>query len=147
MRWRKLGKIFDPTQHTLPNGCVQFAQSPQALVFDEFVRVYFSTRSVDASNGKYLSHIAFVDMQKSLRDVIRVSDKTVIPLGGLGCFDEHGIFPMSVMRHGVAGFQSRSIPPSAWLSVAMRDSPSNASAMGRCWQHHCMSLVWSAMAL
>jgi hypothetical protein len=26
----------------------------------------------------------------------------VIPLGGLGCFDEHGIFPMSVMRHGGA---------------------------------------------
>ena len=102
MKWKKLGKIFDPTQHKLPNDCVQFAQSPQALVFDDFVRIYFSTRAVDKSNGKYLSHIAFVDMQKNLRDVIRVSDQTVIPLGGLGCFDEHGIFPMSVMRHGDA---------------------------------------------
>ncbi|WAK00572.1 hypothetical protein [Methylobacter sp. YRD-M1] len=102
MKWNKLGKIFDPTHHELPNGCVQFAQSPQALVFDDFVRIYFSTRSVDKNNGKYLSHIAFVDMQKNLRDVIRVSDKTVIPLGGLGSFDEHGIFPMSVMRHGDA---------------------------------------------
>ena len=99
MKWKKLGKIFNPTQHALSNDCVQFAQSPQALVFDDFVRIYFSTRSVDKSNGKYLSHIAFVDMQKSLRDIIRVSDKTVIPLGGLGCFDEHGIFPMSVIRH------------------------------------------------
>lgn len=102
MKWRKLGKIFDPTQHVLPNGCVQFAQSPQALVFDDFVRIYFSTRAVDPGNGKYLSHIAFVDMRKNLLDVIRVSDRTVIPLGGLGCFDEHGIFPMSVMRHGDA---------------------------------------------
>lgn len=100
MRWKKLGKIFDPTEHRLPNDCVQFAQSPQALVFDDFVRIYFSTRAVDTRNGKYLSHIAFVDFRKNLRDVIRVSDKTVIPLGGLGCFDEHGIFPMSVMRHG-----------------------------------------------
>ena len=99
MKWKKLGKIFDPTQYPLPNGCVQFAQSPQALVFDDFVRIYFSTRAVD-TNGKFLSHIAFVDMSKSLRDVIRVSDKTVVSLGGLGCFDEHGIFPMSVMRHG-----------------------------------------------
>ncbi len=99
MKWHKLGKIFDPTQHTLPNGCVQFAQSPQALVFDDFVRIYFSTRAVD-TNGKFLSHIAFVDMRKNLREVIRVSDQTVIPLGGLGCFDEHGIFPMSVLRHG-----------------------------------------------
>src|SRR5271155_1675522 len=62
MRWRKLGKIFDPTEHALPNDCVQFAQSPQALVFDEFIRVYFSTRALDKSNGKPLSHVAFVDL-------------------------------------------------------------------------------------
>ncbi len=99
MKWLKHGKIFDPTEHTLPNGCIQFAQSPQALVFDDFVRIYFSTRAVD-TNGKFLSHIAFVDMRKNLRDVIRVCDKTVIPLGGPGCFDEHGIFPMNVVRHG-----------------------------------------------
>ncbi len=97
---RKIGRIFDPTQHHLPNGCVYFAQSPQALVFDDFVRIYFSTRSVDVRNGKYLSHVCFVDMAKDLTTVIRVADKTVIPLGGLGCFDEHGIFPMNVVRHG-----------------------------------------------
>ena len=102
MKWRKLGKIFDPTQYKLPNDCLQFSQSPQALVFDDFVRIYFSTRSVDKVNGKHLSHIAFVEMKKNLREVIRVSDKTIIPLGELGCFDEHGIFPMSVMRHGNA---------------------------------------------
>ena len=102
MRWTKLGRIFDPTQHKLPNGCVHFAQSPQALMFEKFVRIYFSTRALDRSNGKYLSHIAFVDMEKNLHDVIRVSVETVIPLGALGCFDEHGIFPMSVVRHGNA---------------------------------------------
>lgn len=102
MTWKKLGKIFDPTEFKLPNNCVEFAQSPQALVFDDFVRIYFSTRALDESNGKYLSHIAFVDMQKNLREVIHVSDRTVIPLGRLGCFDEHGIFPMSVVRHGDA---------------------------------------------
>jgi hypothetical protein len=99
MRWKKLGKLFDPTQQRLPNDCVQFAQSPQALVCDDHVRIYFSTRAVDPRNGKYLSHIAFVEMTKDLCDVIRVSDRTVIPLGGLGCFDEHGIFPMNVLRH------------------------------------------------
>src|ERR1019366_10137805 len=98
MKWKKLGKIFDPSRHALPNGCVQFAQAPQALVFDNHVRVYFSTRAVDKS-GKFLSHIAYVDLQKDLRGVIRVSDETVIPLGKLGCFDEHGIFPMSVLHH------------------------------------------------
>jgi hypothetical protein len=100
MRWHKQGLIFDPVQHRLPNGCVEFAQSPQALVFDDFVRIYFSTRSVDPANGKYLSHVAFVDMRKDLRSVIGVSQREVIPLGGLGCFDEHGIFPLNVLRHG-----------------------------------------------
>jgi hypothetical protein len=102
MKWEKLGKIFDPTKHNLPKECMQFAQSPQALVFDDFVRIYFSTRSVDKSKGKYLSHIAFVDMKKNLQEMIGVSNNMVISLGGLGCFDEHGIFPMNVLRYGNA---------------------------------------------
>src|SRR5271165_6557120 len=106
MKWRKLGKIFDPTAHVLPNGCMQFAQSPQTLVFDNFVRIYFSTRAIDPANGKYLSHIAFVDMDKALDRVIRISDRTVIPLGARGCFDEHGIFPLNVLQHrdGIYGY-------------------------------------------
>jgi hypothetical protein len=102
MKWKKLGKIFDPTEHQLPNGCVQFAKSPQTLVFDDFVRIYFSACANDPTNGKYISHVAYVEMDKSLRDVIRISDQTVIPLGGLGCFDEHGIFPVNILRHGEA---------------------------------------------
>src|SRR5262252_9546379 len=73
MLWKKLGKIFDPTDSALPQGCKEFAQSPQALVFDNFVRIYFSTRAVDPANGKFLSHVAFVDMRKDLRTVIGVS--------------------------------------------------------------------------
>ena len=99
MRWKKLGKIFDPTQHKLPNECIDFSQSPQALVFDDFIRIYFSTRSIDSSNGKYLSHIAFVVFTKDFQNILRVSEKTVISLGELGCFDEHGIFPMNILRH------------------------------------------------
>lgn len=99
MKWVKYGQIFNPIMHPLPNGCKEYAQSPQALVFDDFVRIYFSTRSVD-TDGKFLSHIAFVDMAKNLREVLRVSGHTVIPLGELGCFDEHGIFPINVLRHG-----------------------------------------------
>jgi hypothetical protein len=69
------------------------------LVFQDFVRIYFSTRKREAG-GKYLSHISFVDMDKNFRKVIKVSDKPVLALGKLGCFDEHGIFPMNVMKFG-----------------------------------------------
>lgn len=99
MKWRKLGRIFDPGQFRLPHGCTGFAQAPQTLVFNDFVRIYFSTRFREP-DGKYLSHVAYVDMKKNLRDVIGVSTHTVIPLGKLGCFDEHGIFPMNIVRHG-----------------------------------------------
>ncbi|MEO6364767.1 MAG: hypothetical protein ABIO38_01780, partial [Luteimonas sp.] len=99
MKWTKLGRIFDPTDFALPNGCEEFAQSPQALVFDDCVRIYFSSRQRDPRNGKYLSHICFADFDKTFQRVLRVSDAQVIPLGKLGCFDEHGIFPMNVLRH------------------------------------------------
>lgn len=99
MKWKKLGVIFNPSEHTLPNNCIGFAQSPQALVFDSFVRIFFSTRALD-SNGKYLSHVAFVDFDKQFKEIERISADLVIPLGGMGCFDEHGIFPCNVMRNG-----------------------------------------------
>lgn len=97
MKWVKRGKIFDPTEYDLPNGCVDYAQSPQALVFDNFVRVYFSTRTKD-SVGKFLSHVCYVDFSKDLSEVIDICSSPVIPLGALGDFDEHGIFPMNVVR-------------------------------------------------
>lgn len=96
MNIKLLGKIFDPRDYSLPNNCFEFAQSPQVIVFDNFIRVYFSTREKDKS-GKYLSHIAFADMTKNF-EVIDISKKTVIELGKLGTFDEHGIFPMNVLK-------------------------------------------------
>jgi hypothetical protein len=99
MKWSKLGKIFDPTQHALPNNCFAFAQAPQTLVLKDRVRIYFSTRERD-SIGKYLSHVAFVDFDRSLNNIIGISNKTVIALGNLGCFDEHGIFPVNLIQDG-----------------------------------------------
>ena len=69
MKWRKLGKIFDPTKFKLAHDCEQFAQAPQVIVFDHFVRIYFSTRARDES-GKFLSHIAFVDMTKNFSESV-----------------------------------------------------------------------------
>ncbi|MFH2134954.1 MAG: hypothetical protein ABII81_07215 [Pseudomonadota bacterium] len=99
MKWRKLGRVFNPTEFTLPHHCTDFAQAPQVILFDDFARVYFTTREREHSTGKYLGHIAFADMKKDFRDIIAVSEHTVIALGKLGCFDEHGIFPMNVVRH------------------------------------------------
>jgi hypothetical protein len=61
--------------------------------------VYFSTRERDRT-GKYLSHIAFADFSRNMSELLGVSTNQVLPLGGLGCFDEHGIFPINVMQDG-----------------------------------------------
>ncbi len=97
VKWEKLGLVFRPTEHALPNRCVEFAQSPQSLVLPDRVRVYFSTRERD-SVGKYLSHIAYADFSRDMRQLLGISTQSVLPLGGLGCFDEHGIFPINVLR-------------------------------------------------
>ena len=98
MKWKKLGKIFDPTTHPAFKDFVGFAQSPQALVFKDRVRVYFSIRRKD-SNGKFLSHISFVDFNTDFTSIIKVADHQVIELGALGAFDEHGIFPISPVEY------------------------------------------------
>ncbi len=135
MKWRKLGRIFDPAQFSLPHGCREFAQAPQVLAFDDFVRIYFSTRSVDGG-GKYRSHIAYVDMESDLRTVVAVSDHTVIELGKLGCFDEHGIFPMSVVRDAgrVLGYTcgwSRRVSVSVETSIGLAISDDDGRTFSR----------------
>lgn len=98
MKWIKRGLIFNPHNHQLNFNCSDFAQSPQTLVFDNFVRVYFSTREIDINN-KFISNIAFIDFDKSFKDIINYSKKNVIEKGKLGSFDEHGIFPINPFRH------------------------------------------------
>ncbi len=98
MKWKKLGKIFDPTEHKLPDGYSIFAKSPQALVFDEFVRIYFCAQK-KSENEKYLSCPFYVDFDKTLLNILGLSNRPAITLGGLGHFDEHGIFPMNVLQH------------------------------------------------
>lgn len=98
MKWIKKGLLFNPAQYNLSNNCKEFAQSPQTLVFDNFVRVYFSTRAKDKT-GQYLSFISFVDFDLNLTKVLNVSKKSVLELGSLGTFDEHGVFPISPLRN------------------------------------------------
>jgi predicted GH43/DUF377 family glycosyl hydrolase len=135
MKWKKLGKIFDPTKHKLANNCFEFAQSPQTLVFDDFIRIYFSTREMDVT-GKYLSHISFVDIDKSFKKIINVSANTVIELGSLGCFDEHGIFPLNILRDndriiGYISGWSRRVSVSVETSIGMAVSNDNGLTFKR----------------
>lgn len=98
LKWKKLGLIFDPTNHQLANNCVEYAQSPQVLPLKNGIRIYFSTRERDAV-GKFLSHISFVEYDKEFSKITTIARHTIIPLGSAGDFDEHGIFPMHIFQN------------------------------------------------
>jgi hypothetical protein len=98
MKWIKKGRIFEAKDIGWESSLKEFAQSPQALVLEDRIRVYFSTRRRDRE-GVFVSEIAYADLDRTNpTKVVSVSTEKVIDLGGLGCFDEHGIFPISPTR-------------------------------------------------
>lgn len=98
-KWNKLGKIFDPTTITDRPWLNEYAQAPATLVFDHFVRVYFSCRPPRDKDGQFTSRSAIVDLDRTdLFKILRVSDQPILELGKRGCFDEFGTYPVSVIR-------------------------------------------------
>ncbi|MEP6711604.1 MAG: hypothetical protein ABJA37_04265 [Ferruginibacter sp.] len=98
--WQKHGRIFNPAEIMDRPWLQEFAQAPCALLFDDFVRVYFSCRPPADANGQYVSYSAYVDMsRKNFPEILRVSNDPVLKLGALGTFDEFGTYPVSVIRH------------------------------------------------
>ena len=97
--WDKLGKIFDPTKITDRPWLKEFAQAPCVLELENTLRVFFSCRPAPDENGRYVSHSAWLDLDKSdLRQITNVASDPVLALGERGTFDEFGTYPMSVIR-------------------------------------------------
>jgi hypothetical protein len=86
--------IFSTIGRTWRGNQMLFAQSPQTLVLENKLRVYFSTRSSD-TDGQYLSHVTYAEFDENFSEV-HSPNHEVIELGKLGTFDEHGIFPLHI---------------------------------------------------
>ena len=100
-KWAKLGKVFSPQEVEGRTWLREFAQAPSALVFDDFVRIYFSCRPPADENGQYVSYSAYVDLDRcNLFNVRHVSESPILGLGAVGEFDEFGTYPVSVIRNG-----------------------------------------------
>jgi predicted GH43/DUF377 family glycosyl hydrolase len=97
--WKKLGKLFTPQEVSDRTWLKEFAQAPASLIFDNFVRIYFSCRPAPDSKGQYVSYSAYVDLDRfNLFNILKISEQPILNLGGLGEFDEFGTYPVSVIR-------------------------------------------------
>jgi hypothetical protein len=95
MRWKKLGHIFCSNGNSdwlYSHAMIPIAQQVEGDLY----RIYFSSRDVhNRGHGGYLE----VDMRAPLQ-VLRVSEKPVLQPGELGCFDDSGALPNSIVRVG-----------------------------------------------
>lgn len=99
-KWKKLGRVFDPADVKGKDWLDEFAQAPATLIFDDFVRVFFSCRSKKDENGQFVSYSAFVDLDRNnLFNIVNIAKEPVFKLGKKGCFDEFGTYPMSVIKN------------------------------------------------
>jgi hypothetical protein len=93
--WEKLGKIFCAEQHS--DWLYSHAMIPIAERVDgDLYRIYFSSRDKrNRGHGAYLE----VDM-KNPTQVLRLSPTPVLEPGSLGCFDDSGALPNSIVNQG-----------------------------------------------
>ena len=99
LNWKKHGRVFVPSQNSSLSWRKEFAQAPATLILKDRIRVFYSTRSTIEQSGQYTSYSSFLDV--SLDDpsqIIYNHDEPILPLGGVGSFDEHGIYPFSAIQ-------------------------------------------------
>jgi len=91
--WEKLGLIFDPKGRAewMKTHC----QLPIAdHIKGDIYRIYFATR-----NEIQVSQIGYVEIDiKNPKEIIKISEKPILRNGDLGYFDEHGVFPSSIVN-------------------------------------------------
>jgi len=100
--WKKLGHIFDPTARRQSPWMQEYAQCPTPFVLnDEVLRIYVAGRPQRGSDRQYVSYPGYVDLaREDISRIVKVANSPLIPLGNPGSFDEFGIMPSSVIRHG-----------------------------------------------
>lgn len=95
MKWKKLGHIFGADRQS--DWLYSHAMIPIAERLDgDLYRIYFSSRDKhNRGHGAYLE----ISMGDPLR-VLKLSEQPVLEPGELGCFDDSGALPNSIVNVG-----------------------------------------------
>jgi predicted GH43/DUF377 family glycosyl hydrolase len=137
-KWKKLGRVFNPMEVSTASWMSEFAQAPCTLVFEKFVRVYFSCRPLPDKNGQYVSYTAYADLNRTnLHEIVGISQSPILKLGELGTFDEFGTYPTSVLsdHHEVLAYyggwtRCESVPFN--VAIGMAKSSDGGKTFSKC---------------
>jgi hypothetical protein len=98
-KWKKLGRIFNPVEIKDKGWMNEYAQAPSVVIFEKFIRVFFSSRPAPDEQGQYISRLGYIDLKRDdLFEIINICKEPILPLGELGTFDEFGTYPASVIK-------------------------------------------------
>ena len=92
-KWKKLGLIFNPNKKY--DWMYSHAQLPVLdHIKGDMFRVYFASRTKEQR-----SHIGYVDIDiNNPKEVLNISSKPLLKPGPIGFFDEHGVYPSSIVN-------------------------------------------------
>lgn len=97
--WKLFGEIFNVEQYLGgKNWASSHAQLPTAFLLDDktgMARIFFAARD---NNNR--SRVAFFDYNLENYSVSNVSDSPVLDMGPTGHFDQHGVYPASIVKKG-----------------------------------------------
>ncbi|MEO1060702.1 MAG: hypothetical protein AAFZ07_04740 [Actinomycetota bacterium] len=127
--WTRLGHVFRPDNSL--DWMQDYATTPTALLLDDRIRVFFSTRGARDGAGNFVSQTTFVDVDRiDPTRVLAVGDRPLIDVGSPGSFDEFGIMVAEAVAVGdrtflyYMGWQRTTTAPylvQLGLAVADRD--------------------------
>lgn len=77
------------------------AQAPAPFLMGDKLRIFFTCRPDRAVDGSMVSEVTYLDVRADdPSQVLYIHDKPILPLGGLGDFDEFGIHPVGAVPVG-----------------------------------------------
>lgn len=95
--WTNRRKLLTPSEFN--DWGKTHAQVPYYFAHEGKKRIFFTSRPPRNSDGSYVSHIhsAEIETINSRFQVKKLNREALLPLGELGCFDETGTMPCSVV--------------------------------------------------
>jgi hypothetical protein len=132
LAWKKRGLIFSPPG--APEWLGSHASLPLGLrLADGRHRIYFASR--DAANR---SHVAWVEMNlERPDDGATLSPEPALAPGPLGCFDDHGVYPASIVESDgrlllfYVGWNPGATPPLFYASIGLAASDDDGRTFRR----------------